>query len=137
MDNCFTGLHDRSHQMTEKAVLCYTPAGPVWYCAFARWRRQRDIASFFNWCMYCVEVFLRNSQFLRNLRFTTYYEVGCYISLLSPASRAGDYKMHSVRVLLSVCHAFIKGCTSHWLFLLVILLVSLPTQDRKGGVTCT
>ena len=23
-----------------------------------------------------------------------------------------------VRVLLSVCHAFIKGCTSHWLFLL-------------------
>ena len=30
--------------------------------------------------------------------------------------------MHSVRacvhVLWSVCHAFIKGCTSHWLFLL-------------------
>ena len=23
-----------------------------------------------------------------------------------------------VRVLWSVCHAFIKGCTSHWLFLL-------------------
>ena len=23
-----------------------------------------------------------------------------------------------VRVLLSVCHAFIEGCTSHWLFLL-------------------
>ena len=46
--------------------------------------------------------------------------------LLSPAGRAGDYKTHSVcvcvgacvRVLLSVCHAFIKGCTSHWLFLL-------------------
>ena len=39
---------------------------------------------------------------------------------LSPAGRAGDYKTHSVRVrvLLSVCHAFIKGCTSHWLFLL-------------------
>ena len=32
--------------------------------------------------------------------------------------RAGDYKTHSVRVLLSLCHAFIKGCTSHWLFLL-------------------
>ena len=42
--------------------------------------------------------------------------------LLSPAGRAGDYKTHfvraCVRVLLSVCHAFIKGCTSHWLFLL-------------------
>ena len=48
------------------------------------------------------------------------------MTLLSPAGRAGDYKTHSVRVcvsacvrvLLSVCHAFIKGCTSHWLFLL-------------------
>ena len=43
--------------------------------------------------------------------------------LLSPAGWAGDYKTHSVRacvrvLLLSVCHAFIKGCTSHWLFLL-------------------
>ena len=37
---------------------------------------------------------------------------------LSPSGQAGDYKTHSVRVLLSVCHTFIKGCTSHWLFLL-------------------
>ena len=40
------------------------------------------------------------------------------IPLLSPASRPGDYETHSVRVLFSVCHAVIKGCTSHWLFLL-------------------
>ena len=43
---------------------------------------------------------------------------------LSPAGRPGDYKTHSVRVCVCscviecVCHAFIKGCTSHWLFLL-------------------
>ena len=48
------------------------------------------------------------------------------VFFLSPAGRPGDYKTHSVRVcvsgcvrvLLSVCHTFIKGCTSHWLFLL-------------------
>ena len=55
--------------------------------------------------------------------FLVFFVFACF---LSPAGRAGDYKTHSVRacvcacvrVLLSVCHAFIKGCTSHWLFLL-------------------
>ena len=41
---------------------------------------------------------------------------------LSPAGRAGHYKTHSVRVCMCSCviecYAFIKGCTSHWLFLL-------------------
>ena len=62
---------------------------------------------------------LHHGQMRPNLKVLT-------TRLLSPAGRAGDYKTHSVRVcggacvrvLLSVCHAFIKGCTSHWLFLL-------------------
>ena len=51
--------------------------------------------------------------------------VGITRVFLSPAGRTGDYKTHSVRVLLSVCHAFIKGCTSHWLFLLGLFNVFL------------
>ena len=53
---------------------------------------------------------------------------------LSPAGRAGDYKTHSVHVyvhvlLLTVCHAFIKGCTSHWLFLLGLFNVFYDLID--------
>ena len=37
IDNGYTGRRDRSHQMTEKAVLCYPPAEPAMQCASARW----------------------------------------------------------------------------------------------------
>ena len=38
MDNCFTGRHNRSRQMTEKVILYKLLAGLVTECTFARFR---------------------------------------------------------------------------------------------------
>ena len=42
----------------------------------------------------------------------------CFFSSPSKYIWMYSYLPPAGRVLLSVCHAFIKGCTSHWLFLL-------------------
>ena len=54
--------------MTEKAVLCSPPVGPVWYCAFAKLRIILPVSTvfchsiFFVWQVHCADRFFRNSE---------------------------------------------------------------------------
>ena len=71
MDNCFTGLRDRSRQTPEKDVLYRIPAGPVWrvhspggasYFLFLS--RQRDVIASFSFGAWRVKTCFHDKRIL-------------------------------------------------------------------------